>query len=138
VSEHNDTALALEVLRRALRLRRPRPGLLHHSDRGSPYASECYRAELRASGMLQSMSRKGDCWDNSVAESFFATLRVELVDHARYATREAAMRFHRRLHRQLLQRREAPFPSTTSTPSNSNCDRNFNSAWHSHAVHENG
>jgi putative transposase len=92
VSEHNDTALALEVLRGALRLRRPRPGLLHHSDRGSPYASDCYRAQLRASGVLQSMSRKGDCWDNAVAESFFATLRAELVDHERYPTREAATR----------------------------------------------
>jgi putative transposase len=92
VSEHNDTALALEVLRRTLRLRRPRPGLLHHSDRGSPYASDCYRAQLRASGVHQSMSRKGDCWDNAVAESFFATLRAELVDHERYATRDAAIR----------------------------------------------
>ncbi len=91
-SEHNDTALALESLRKALRARRPPPGLLHHSDRGSPYASDDYRAELRSCGARQSMSRKGDCWDNAVAESFFATLRAELVDHERYATREAAMR----------------------------------------------
>ena len=91
-SEHNDTALALEVLRSAIRARRPPPGLLHHSDRGSPYASDDYRAELRTCGARQSMSRKGDCWDNAVAESFFATLRAELVDHVRYPTREAAMR----------------------------------------------
>lgn len=91
-SEHNDTALALEVLRRALRLRRPPPGFLHHSDRGSPYASDDYRAELRACGACQSMSRKGDCWDNAVAESFFATLRAELVDHLRFPTRAAALR----------------------------------------------
>lgn len=91
-SEHNDTALALEALQKSLRARRPSPGFLHHSDRGSPYASEDYRAALRACGAVQSMSRKGDCWDNAVAESFFATLRAELVDHERYATREAAMR----------------------------------------------
>ena len=91
-SESNDTALALDVLRRALRVRRPPPGLLHHSDRGSPYASDRYRAELRAHGVRRSMSRKGDCWDNSVAESFFATLRAELVDHQRFPTTEAATR----------------------------------------------
>jgi putative transposase len=91
-SESNDTTLALEVLRAALRARRPPPGLLHHSDRGSPYASDDYRAELRAHRVRRSMSRKGDCWDNSVAESFFATLRAELVDHERYPTREAALR----------------------------------------------
>lgn len=91
-SPSNDTALALDVLRRALRARRPPPGLLHHSDRGSPYASDDYRAELRAHGVRRSMSRKGDCWDNSVAESFFATLRAELVDHERYPTRDSANR----------------------------------------------
>jgi putative transposase len=91
-SESNDTALALDVLRRALRARRPPPGLLHHSDRGSPYASDDYRAELRAHRVRRSMSRKGDCWDNSVAESFFATLRAELVDHERYLTHQAAVR----------------------------------------------
>ena len=91
-SEHNDTALALDVLRKALRVRRPPPGWLHHSDRGSPYASDDYRVELRTCGARQSMSRKGDCWDNAVAESFFATLRAELVDHVRFPTREAAMR----------------------------------------------
>lgn len=90
-SEANDTALALEVLRGAVRTRKPPRGLLHHSDRGSPYASDDYRAELRTYGVRRSMSRKGDCWDNAVAESFFATLRAELVDHERYATREAAM-----------------------------------------------
>jgi len=78
-SEHNDTALALEVLRSAIRARRPPPGLLHHSDRGSPYASDDYRAELRTCGARQSMSRKGDCWDNAVSESFFATLEKELL-----------------------------------------------------------
>lgn len=86
-SSCNDTALALDALGAALRERRPPPGLLHHSDRGSPYASGDYRAKLRAHSLRRSMSRKGDCWDNAVAESFFATLRAELVDHSRYASR---------------------------------------------------
>jgi putative transposase len=91
-SANNDTELALDALRRALRSRKPPPGLLHHTDRGSPYASDDYRAELRANRVRRSMSRKGDCWDNAVAESFFATLRVELVDHERYPTRAAAVK----------------------------------------------
>ena len=89
-SETNDTTLALDALRKALRARRPPPGLLHHTDRGSPYASDDYRAELRLHGVRRSMSRKGDCWDNAVAESFFGTLRAELVDHEQYRTHEAA------------------------------------------------
>jgi len=84
MSTSNDTTLALDALRRALRARKPPRGLIHHSDRGSPYASDAYRAELAAHGLVASMSRKGDCWDNAVAESFFATLRAELVDHELY------------------------------------------------------
>jgi putative transposase len=86
ISANNDTLLALDALRKGLRLRRPAAGLVHHSDRGSPYASADYRAELVRHGLVASMSRKGDCWDNAVAESFFATLRAELVDHEQYAT----------------------------------------------------
>jgi transposase InsO family protein len=89
-SETNDRALALEALEHAVRSRRPIPGLLHHSDRGSPYASEDYREALQRRGLVASMSRTGDCWDNAVAESFFATLKAELVDHERYPTRAAA------------------------------------------------
>jgi transposase InsO family protein len=89
-SSNNDTALALAALHEALRRRKPPRGLVHHSDRGSPYASEAYRNALDERGIVQSMSRKGDCWDNAVAESFFATLRAELVDHVTYATRSAA------------------------------------------------
>lgn len=87
----NDTTLALAALRGALKSRRPPAGLLHHSDRGSPYASDDYRAVLRAHKMRRSMSRKGDCWDNAVAESFFATLRAELVDHEYFETRDEAL-----------------------------------------------
>ena len=90
-SETNDRALALDALRSSLSARRPQAGLVHHSDRGSPYASEDYRDALREHGIVASMSRKGDCWDNAVAESFFATLRAELLDHQHYATRRAAV-----------------------------------------------
>lgn len=91
-SSSNDTELALDALRLAFRQRRPAPGLVHHSDRGSPYASSDYRAALRAHGIVASMSRKGDCWDNAVAESFFGTLRAELIDDERYPTRESCRR----------------------------------------------
>ena len=90
-SANNDACLALDALRAGLRARRPAAGLVHHSDRGSPYASADYRAVLRYYGVVASMSRKGDCWDNAVAESFFATIRAELVDHELYPTRPAAI-----------------------------------------------
>jgi putative transposase len=79
-SENNDSALALTALRKAVASRRPPKGLIHHSDRGSPYGSKEYRRELAGCGMLQSMSRKGDCWDNAVAESFFSTIKAECLD----------------------------------------------------------
>jgi transposase InsO family protein len=90
LSPANDTNLALCALRAALRLRRPPPGVVHHSDRGSPYASDAYRAELARHRMIPSMSRKGDCWDNAVAESFFSTLRAELIDMESYSNGAAA------------------------------------------------
>jgi putative transposase len=90
-SATNDRWLALAALTAALRSRQPRSGLVHHSDRGSPYASDDYRDALRLRGIVASMSRKGDCWDNAVAESFFATLRAEHLDHERFATRAAAV-----------------------------------------------
>jgi transposase InsO family protein len=86
----NDRWLALDALHAATKSRRPPPGLVHHSDRGSPYASDDYRAALSTNGMLASMSRKGDCWDNAVAESTFATLRAELLDHRDLSTHAEA------------------------------------------------
>jgi transposase InsO family protein len=78
VSATNDTNLALKALRNAIHLRRPKHGLLHHTDRGSPYASAQYSEELQAYGVVASMSRTGDCYDNAVVESFFGSLKTEL------------------------------------------------------------
>lgn len=82
--------LCLDALTMALKSRRPARGLLHHTDRGSQYASHDYRAVLDANGMVCSMSNKGNCWDNAVAESFFKTLKAEQVDEANFATRDEA------------------------------------------------
>jgi putative transposase len=79
-SPNVDRHLALTALRTALRTRRPREGLVHHSDRGSTYASGDYRSALKEQGIQCSMSRKGDCWDNAVAESFFASLKREVQE----------------------------------------------------------
>ena len=87
-----EVELALSALRMAREARRPAPGLIHHSDRGSQYASGDYRAELAAHGMMASMSGKGDCYDNAVAESFFATLEFELLMQNDWHTREDARR----------------------------------------------
>jgi putative transposase len=92
MSERLKTDVALNALRMALRARQPAAGLVHHTDRGCQYASRDYRAEIAAHGVVRSMSRKGDCWDNAVAESFFATLKVELVHDADFATRAQARR----------------------------------------------
>jgi transposase InsO family protein len=88
-SATNDRFLALAALDQALRSRRARPGLVHHTDRGSPYASDEYRAALAQRNIVASMSRTGDCFDNAVAESFFATLKTEHVDHETYVDRGA-------------------------------------------------
>ena len=81
--------LPLRALDMAVKRRRPQPGLLHHSDRGCQYTSAEYRKELAALGVEVSMSRRGNCWDNAVAESFFATLKAELVHTRRWPTRLA-------------------------------------------------
>ncbi len=72
--------------------KRPPPGLIHHSDRGSPYCAHDYRRLLDQFGMQCSMSRKGNCYDNAPMESFWGTLKNELVHHRRYETRAQAMR----------------------------------------------
>jgi len=90
MSERVTDDLTLAALGMALARRRPAAGLVHHSDRGSQYASGDYRRLLAQHGIVCSMSRRGDCWDNAVAESFFATVKVELVHDAAWATRAAA------------------------------------------------
>jgi len=85
-----ESSLAIDALEMALQRRRPGKGLLHHSDRGVQYASNEYRALLEGQEVVASMSRKGNCWDNAVAESFFATLEIELIEDADWHTRAEA------------------------------------------------
>jgi len=89
-SGNNDRQLALDALARATATRKPTAGLIHHSDRGSVYASGDYRDALDEIGAVASMSRRGDCWDNAVAESFFATIKGEMIDHEDFQTKAQA------------------------------------------------
>jgi transposase InsO family protein len=84
--------LVIEALNMAIKQRKPSWGLLLHSDRGSQYASDYYQALLGKRGILCSMSRKGNCWDNAVMESFYRTLKVELIYQRKYETRIEARR----------------------------------------------
>jgi len=90
--DHMRTELPLAALTMAIQRQRPQPGLIHHSDRGSQYASHDYQRALAAVEITPSMSRKGNCWDNAPMESFFHTLKTELVHHKNYATKEDAKR----------------------------------------------
>jgi putative transposase len=93
MADHLRAQLTCSALQMAIRRRRPQPGLIHHSDRGVQYACREYQQLLRRCGLIPSMSRRGDCYDNAPAESFFATLKRELLDgerHATYPTREDA------------------------------------------------
>jgi transposase InsO family protein len=92
MADHMRTELASDALGMALASRQPPAGLLHHSDRGVQYASDDYQDLLSRNQIGVSMSGKGDCWDNAVMESFWATLKTELVHHEHYATREDARR----------------------------------------------
>lgn len=85
-----DTALTLSALNQALRRRRGRTHLIHHSDRGAHYSSELYQQRLRGEGIESSMSGAGNCYDNAVAESFFSSLKNEETLHHRYQTRQQA------------------------------------------------
>lgn len=92
MADHMRAELPAAALSMALARRRPDVGLLHHSDRGVQYACDDYQRLLQLNGMELSMSGKGDCWDNAVMESFWSTLKNELVNHERYKTREEARR----------------------------------------------
>ena len=84
--------LVMQALFRAVSAKRPGKGLIHHSDRGGQYCSLAYQKLLRQFGMQVSMSRKGNCWDNAPMESYWGSLKTELVHHQRFATREQATR----------------------------------------------
>jgi transposase InsO family protein len=90
MAQHMEASLVSDALAMAIARRNPGHGLLHHSDRGVQYACDDYRKVLDQAGMELSMSGKGNCWDNAVMESFWSTLKTELVHHEHYATREAA------------------------------------------------
>ena len=91
MGDRADGELVMDALKMAVRRRNPGAGLVHHSDRGVQYACGNYRRALESNGFLCSMSRKGDCWDNAVTESFFHTLKVEMVNQRDYQTRKEAM-----------------------------------------------
>lgn len=90
MAAHLDASLMLEALQMAIDRRRPKPGLVVHSDRGAQYASGAYRELLEAHGLIASMSRKGNCYDNAFIESFWSSLKYETVYHRRFATRSEA------------------------------------------------
>jgi transposase InsO family protein len=90
MAEDARSELTMEALQMAVRQRRPRPGLLHHSDRGVQYACDAYQKLLERWGMISSMSRRGNCYDNAPMESFFGTLKRELVHQQHYLTRAEA------------------------------------------------
>jgi putative transposase len=87
--DHMRLELTIAALTMAIQRQKPPPGLIHHSDRGSQYAAAEHKL-LGAAGMIQSMSRKGNCWDNAPMKSCFGTLKTELVHQACYKTRDAA------------------------------------------------
>jgi len=90
MDDNMETPLVNNALNMALHTRRPAPNLIWHTDRGSQYASDSHRELLAEHDILQSMSRKGDCWDNAVSESFFHSLKTELVHHERFKIRAEA------------------------------------------------
>ena len=108
--------LVTDALRAAYWRKKPPPGLLHHSDRGSQYCSGTYRALQISYKMKTSMSRKGDCWDNAPMESFFGTLKTECLHHFKFKTRDQARQvvfdyievFHNRIRRHATIQNQVP------------------------------
>ena len=121
-----DQQLTLDALAMAVRQRRVRPGLIHHSDQGAQYSCGAYQRQLTTLGITPSMSRKGNCYDNAVAESFFSTLKNECLHHQTYHTRDEASReifafvegfYNRqRLHQSLAYLSPLEFEQRTSDP----------------------
>jgi len=92
MNESLKATIAVDALEMAIAARIPAPGLIHHSDRGVQYACSDYQKVIKRVGMRPSMSKKGDCWDNSVAESYFSTLKKEMIYHANFESRYEARR----------------------------------------------
>ncbi len=92
MEDHLRAELPLAALKMTIKGQRPGAGLIHHSDRGIQYASTEYRQALQAAAFRPSMSRRADCYDNAPMESFFHTLKTELIHHRQYATRNEAER----------------------------------------------
>jgi len=90
MGKEHDAVLVKQALQMALSQRQPAAGLVHHSDRGSEYASSSYQEMLHQCGILISMSRKGDCYDNAMMESFWGTLKEECIEHGLYQTQKDA------------------------------------------------
>jgi putative transposase len=92
LADHMRTELCLEALGNAVKLHRPPKGLIHHSDQGSQYCSAAYVEELKKYGIIRSMSRRGNCFDNACAETFFSTIKSERLHHRTYKDIEEARR----------------------------------------------
>jgi putative transposase len=90
MNSHMKAQLVNDALLMAIWKRKPTPGLIWHTDRGSQYASDSHRSIINEHHIIQSMSRKGNCWDNAVSESFFHTLKTELTHHCKFKNREEA------------------------------------------------
>jgi putative transposase len=90
LSDRMKRGLAIDALRRAINLRQPLPGLIHHSDRGSQYCSDDYRRLLRDNGFVASMSGRGNCYDNAMVETVFKTIKSELIWRTAFTTRDQA------------------------------------------------
>ena len=90
VTINTTTNTTIQALNMAVRNRGTKQGLIFHSDRGVQYACDEFKSLLKKNGIIQSMSRKGNCWDNAVAESFFKTLKTEFIYHRKFENREIA------------------------------------------------
>lgn len=90
IDDHMKASLCIRALQMAYWRKKPAQGLMHHSDRGSQYASHCYKEQLKMMGMIQSMSRKGNCWDNSPTERFFRSLKSEQLNYERFSRKATA------------------------------------------------
>ena len=116
VSDRLKKDLALRALRMALVTRHPPSGLIHHSDRGSQYCSIDYQAVLRKHGLLISMSGKGNCYDNAVVETFFKTIKSELIWPVSWQTRSQAEKRGGQIHRRVLQSDPPPLDARLPEP----------------------